>query len=506
LKSEGDQAQKSVNSNLAAPGTGGSAEVGRRMSRALPMPLRLGLRSLADWVEERRPPAAIENWSTPLVPTKSGFTSSGDLLGGARSTGAGIGVVEPTRSGRAVRTDADETSALRCLVVTALLDVGGMDEVVALLARRLPEHGVRTAVLHVTADPSSNGEPTGRLGRMLKASGIDVYETDETGALEWIKRWRPDVITAHGAPDWMVEIAQQAGVPYVDNLHGMHNHFWANWSDEAKRASKISAIVSVSELIRQQYLAGNPHFPAHRLVTIPNGVDGERRVSGDRDAIRARLGLTNEFVFVSLARHCQQKNSYGLIAAFAKLAQHRPEIHLVIAGKPDQPRYYRETLRLRAQLPCRDRIHLRDHAASPAQLLAASDGFVLDSFFEGWSLASMEALFAGVPVVLSDVGGAREQIGNHVDRGYLVPNPLGDPLAVNWESLAAARFQPQVNQDELVTAMDQLARDREHYAANRERLAAESATRFSAVACLERHAAVLKAVGRGAELPVDSAE
>ena len=48
----------------------------------------------------------------------------------------------------------------------------------------------------------------------------------------------------------------------------------------------------------------------------------------------------------------------------------------------------------------------------PPHLLAAADGFVLDSFFEGWSLASMEALFAGVPMVLSEVGGAREQIGD----------------------------------------------------------------------------------------------
>ena len=175
-----------------------------------------------------------------------------------------------------------------------------MDEVVAFLARRLPSQGLQTAVLHATPDPSPTGEPTGRLGRMLRSSGIEVYEADESEALGWIERWRPDVITAHGAPHWVLTIAHRVGVPYVDNLHGMHTHFSVDWHAEAARSAKFSAIVSVSELVRQQYLAGNHNFPASRIVTIPNGVDDERRLRGDRTAVRARLGLTRR-VFVRFA-------------------------------------------------------------------------------------------------------------------------------------------------------------------------------------------------------------
>lgn len=492
---------RSVRVRAMHRGADSAADTVRQITRTLPLPLRMRLRSAADWCDRLRPGAPIEGWSEPLIQTHQGSMASSDLLTGGITPAGGPGVVEPKRTNTPVVPGPAEAPALRCLVVTALLDVGGMDEVVAFLARRLPSHGLRTAVLHATANPSSTGEPTGRLGRMLQSSGIEVYEADANGALDWIERWRPNVITAHGAPDWMVDIAQKVGVPYVDNLHGMHTHFGADWNAEAERTAKVSAVVSVSDLIRQQYLAGNPRFPASRIVTIPNGVDDERRLSGDRAAVRARLGLTNEYVFVSLARHCQQKNSYGLLTAFGELARRHPDAHLVIAGKPDQPRYYRQALRLRDDLPCRDRIHLRDHAAAPAELLAAADGFVLDSFFEGWSLASMEALFAGLPVVLSEVGGAREQIGGDPSRGHLAANPLGDPLAVNWESLAAARFRPQVNRDELVTAMDHLVTNRERYLDNHERLAAESAARFSANACLERHAAILRAVAAGADLP-----
>ena len=117
---------------------------------------------------------------------------------------------------------------------------------------------------------------------------------------------------------------------------------------KAARAAKMSAIVSVSELVRLQYLAGNPGFPSARIVTIPNGVDEERRRGGDRAKARHRLEVHEEYLFVSLSRHCLQKNTYGLLTAFSDLARHHPGAHLVVAGKlgPD-PRYSRRVLRIR---------------------------------------------------------------------------------------------------------------------------------------------------------------
>jgi len=477
-------------------------DTARRIERSLPGPARTWVHNVVAWYDRLLPAAPIEGWSKALIGTQSGSAEPRDVETGTAGYEAGIGVVEPVPSVGTARAGDADVSELRCLIVTSLLDVGGMDEMVAFLARRLPALGLQTAVLHATSGPSATGEPSGRLGRMLQASGIEVHEADQRGAPGWIERWRPDVVTAHGAPDWVLGITQRAGVPYVDNLHGMHMLFWADWQGEAARGTKLSALVAVSELVRQQYLLGSHDFPPNRIVAIPNGVDDERRSGGDREAVRNRLGLTNEYLFVSLARHCLQKNSYGLITAFGDVARHRSEVHLVIAGRPDPGRYYPHTLRLRDSTPWRDRIHLRDHVAAPADLLAAADGFVLDSFFEGWSLASTEALFAGLPVVLSEVGGAREQIGDDPARGFLVTNPLGNPLSVDWKSVGAARYQPQVNRDEFAAAMEHLVANRAAYLRDRGRLAAESRARFSADVCLARHAALLRAVSIGADLPV----
>ena len=478
-----------------------ATDTARGVVHSLPRPVRARLRGVVAWSDQWRPVPMIENWSGPLIRTQSCSEAPRDDLVEAAAAVTGPDVVSPARSHDSIGSSGARQPALRCLLVTCALDVGGLDEMVAFLARRLPAHGVRTAVLHATSRPSANGEPGGRLGRMLQSQGTEVHETDENGARGWIEQWHPDVISGHHAPRWVLAAAQHLGVPYVDTLHGSHDIFGADSQAEAARGANVSAIVSVCELVRRQYLADNPHFPSDRIVVIPNGVDDERRLGGDRIAVRRRLGLTDEYLFVSLARHCLQKNSYGLLSAFAELARNRPEVHLVIAGRPDEVRYYRQVLRLRDGLPCRDRIHLRDHVAAPGELLAAADGFVLDAFFEGGPLVSMEALCTGVPVVLSDVGMAREQIGDDPRRGYLVANPLGDPLGVDWESMGAARYRPQVNRDEFATAMERLVANREDYLRDRERLAAESAERFSADVCLARHATVLLAVATGADLP-----
>lgn len=449
-----------------------------------------------DWADPR-PPLSLEGWSRPLVGVPSGSPQSADLLTGPGASSVARSRANDMQSDKAAESGEAGAPALRCLVVTGALDVSGVDEVAAFLARRLPAYGMQTAAMHARSDPSPDGQPRGRLGRMLQAQGIDTREADETGARRWIEHWQPEVITSHHAPRWVLDVADELGVPYVENLHGMHDLFDTDWRTESARSEKVSAIVAVSETVRQQYLCGNPGFPAERIVTIPNGVDSEHRPRGDREGTRSRLGLTDEFLFVSLARHSLQKNSYGLVSAFGDVAERHRNVHLVIAGRLDNARYSRQVLRLRDSLPCRDRIHLRDNTPVPSELLAAADGFALDSFFEGWSLASMEALCAGLPVVLSEVGGAREQIANDSARGYLVTNPLGDPLKADWESMGAASYRKQVNQDEFTTGMERLVTSREDYLQGREHLAAESAARFSMEKCLTQHATILRNVGTG---------
>jgi glycosyltransferase involved in cell wall biosynthesis len=461
------------------------------LKSAIPPVARQALkRALSARLEESAEGALLDDWRLPLVAGRSlGLHHEPLPEGHAATTPPGPRVIDLDQPGGEAR---------RCLLATSALDVGGMDEMVAFLARRLRAHGFLTAVLHtVAADASAE---KGRLGQMLADAGIEVVVLDEAAGRRWMRAWGPEVISAHGAADWVLDEARSGSIPYVETLHGMHSLFDVDWTAEARRNQAVTAIVAVSELVRRQYLNGAPAYPADRIVTIPNGVDSDRRQRTSRLAARTALGLRDEFLFVSLARHCLQKNTFGLVAAFSELAAAHEDAHLLITGRVEDPFYFRQVRDLRDASPASRQIHLRDHASDPGLLLSAADAFVLDSFFEGWALASMEALHAGLPVVASDVGGAREQLGPDGERGFLVPNPLGDPLTMSWKRMGAASLAPQVNQRDLVTAMERVIGHRDHWAAKREQLAAESERRFHPDGCVRQHADLLGAVAAGARI------
>lgn len=482
----------------------------QRLNLPVPGPIRKRMLSLMERVRrEQMTRTAVDDWSLPLISrpyasTAPGRGSQRDCIAPVQTSGCEVAGSLHEPHGRAESATLSTNSGaafeparcLKVLLTTSSMDVGGMEEVVVFLASRLPRYGFRTAVLHASSAGTPDGVPTGRLGRQLRAAGIETVEFAADDGARWLRSWRPDVISAHDPPPWVLEAATNLKVPYVETLHGMHSLFEADSIALANRGRRIAMIVSVSDLVRQQYLELNPTFPAERIVTIPNGVDDVRRVHCDREMARTRFGIRDEYIFVSLARYCLQKNTYGLIAAFAEVASRHPEAHLLLAGRPDDPAYFAQLVSLRQSLTCCNRIHLRDHSSQPAELLALADGFVLDSFFEGWSLASMEALHAGVPVVLSEVGGAREQVGGKDTRGCLIPNPIGDPFKVNWQTMREARFARQSNREPLVAAMSSLIGNRTSYEAARSVLAAESAQRFHPDVCLHAHSNVLESAAK----------
>lgn len=471
----------------------------QRFNFALPRTLRRILHSaFALLTKDDVNETDVQDWSTPLL--SGSHAASARLINPAcpQISQPGDGSIDLRSQGDGAVLDSG--GGLRCLFVSSQLDVGGLDEVVVFLALRLRQRGIHVAVLHASLNGTSDGTPTGRLGRLLIAKGIETVELGYAAAIEWLANWRPDVISAHAAPLSLLEAASSLSIPCVEVLHGTHSLFEVDPEVVVKRGRRLDGIVAVSDLIRLMYLKINPTYCEDRIITIPNAVDDSRRKPLDRDKARAQHGIGTEYVFLSLSRHCLQKNTYGLLAAFQDVARKHPQAHLVIAGRPDDELYFAQVMALRDGLECRERIHLRDHHVTPAELFALADGFVLDSFYEGWSLASMEALYAGVPVVLSEVAGAKEQVGTGNERGYLVPNPIGDPLRVNWQTIKEARFARQINRDALVAAMNSLVENRAFWLAQKQRLMRESAERFDPQLCVHRHAEALAAAKSGAPL------
>ncbi|WP_407118080.1 glycosyltransferase family 4 protein [Bradyrhizobium sp. LMG 9283] len=422
----------------------------------------------------RKEQRLIEDWSSPLITREY---AHGPLPPFEHAA-------ELVRNGECAPTAPKLQQ--RCLISTSVLDTGGIDEFVAFLSRRLPSHGIATTIM--LTDPAAR---RGLLLRSVREEGIQVIQESVENSRRWLTDNRPDVISAHAPPDWLIEAAHDARIPVVETLHAVPTPIGTNWQAEARRSQCIRFFVAVSELVRLQYMRGNPAFQPDAIVTIPNGFNDRQRPPVDRTAARQWLGLEDEFLFVSLGRHVLQKNAYGLISAFSAVAQTFRHAHLLIAGRMDDALYMQQLLRLRGRSGASDRIHLRDSISHPSILLCAADCFVLNSFFEGWPLASMEALCAGLPVIMSDVGGAREQVGREGKFGYIVANPAGDPETVTWETAARHRFQTQRNRAELVSAMNDIIDNREHWEAERSVIAREARIRFDVEACIKQYVNVL---------------
>jgi glycosyltransferase involved in cell wall biosynthesis len=432
----------------------------------------------------------VEEWPSPLDEGRSPLDARGEdaALSHQKDASRVIGIRPAAKLSSTLSAPWTLGDArLRCLVATGTMSLGGSEVVALFLARGLRSHGLDTVVGHASLEHSDE-----QLPGSLKLNGVPAVTLFQDKVRGWLETHRPDVVSMHNPPGWFVDAVAAARVPAIETLHGAHNFLdRAIWPSELQRSQQITGFVAVSELVRRQYLRANPTYPSDRVVTIPNGVDDRHIVQRDRGQARRWLGLGDEFLFVSLARYVLQKNNFGLVSAFSDVARIYPGARLLLAGDIIDRSYYEQVRRLRGRLQCAEQIHLHGPCPDVSTLLAAADGFVLDSFFEGWPLASMEALFAGLPVVLSDVGGAREQVGENGFGGFVVGNPLGDPEAVDWPSMARAQFGSQSNRAALVEAMCAVVAQRDFWRQAREKLRVESANRFSTHLCLQRHAEVL---------------
>ena len=469
----------------------------QRQAAILPAPVRrAGRLVLHRFSGDRTQSGPSEDWSVPLLP-RHGNANVEELLPVATDA------PRPDATTFPVAPVAAGLPVVRCVVATGVLDVGGGEQVCALLARRLPEFGVGTTVVYADTRLTGEGDRAGWLAQQLTEAGVTLVRLSPETAAQWLREHRPDVVSAHYAPEWMLDAAVEAGVAWVETLHGLNSLLSApSWGEERIRSRKFTAIVSVSEMLRRQYLNGNPDFAADRIAVIPNGAETDRYQPVDRDEARAALGLGEEFLFLSLARYCLQKNNFGLVDAFADVAARHPEAHLLLAGRADDQLYFAQIEQHARSLPCADRIHLRGHCRNAPALLSAADAFVLDSFFEGSPLSTMEALASGLPTIVSDVSGVRETLAG-TEHGKLVGNPGGAPEGVDWEVIGRRRFGGQHNREELVAAMSAVVDDQARWRAERRKLREASAALFPLDRNVARHAAVLRAVAAGDPLPPD---
>lgn len=231
------------------------------------------------------------------------------------------------------------------------------------------------------------------------------------------------------------KIARELGLPFAIKARGSDIHLWGD-RESARRqmldaAKQASALLSVSRaLARDMAAMGMPEEHIHVHYT---GLDRERFRPLERQAARQLVSAIPALQVWSTGPLLLCVGALVPIKGQAiaiRALTHLPEdVRLAIAGTGGDESALKALTR---QLGLESRVQFLgavEHDLLP-QLLCAADAMVLPSEREGLANAWIEAIACGTPVIIPDIGGAREVVqdasaGRIVDR---TPEAIADAV------------------------------------------------------------------------------
>ena len=190
-------------------------------------------------------------------------------------------------------------------------------------------------------------------------------------------------------------------------------------------------LIAISDSVADEYREID--VAEERIRRVPNGVDLARFESAvDRGAVRARYGLDPDgFVFLTVGRNHPKKNYVGLLQAVARLVAGAADVEFQLAVVGNEVRALAgqvDELGLSGSVVLIDQVggaadgkrELQLPSQTLVELYAAADVFVFPSLVETFGVAIVEAMAAGLPVIVGNSPGCRDVVRRGRD-GIVVP-------------------------------------------------------------------------------------
>jgi len=298
---------------------------------------------------------------------------------------------------------------------------------------------------HLEARVQQLGIPLYFLGKGDKMSLAVLRKLDAL-----FRQYRPVVVHTHllalnYAYPLMLRYRTPARVHTVHNLApremGVRVSAWVRQMAFRYRVGGVIP-VAIAEEVRAsiQRVYGYPDPPL-----IPNGIPTDEYApdSDTRAQWRQAHGIEPRATVVThIGRFAFQKNHALLVEAFAQVHSDAP-LYLLLVGGGELESAVREQV---AGLGLQERVRFLGTRADVADILRASDVFVLSSRWEGNPMSVMEAMAAGLPVVSTAVGGVPELV-REGETGLLVPSEDAGALAQALQALVDDPAQRQAMGD-----------------------------------------------------------
>ena len=321
-------------------------------------------------------------------------------------------------------------------LIPRLLDRGLPVTVVSRTCELPPQPGLRWIRVPVPGRPASISTPLFflfgslallRAGRGLRISeGPAVFSRVDAIRVHFCHRGYSDRPTSHQRTR--------------DSAHYRINAWFASvlgrlWERWCFRPTRVRRLLPVSSGLAREL---QTYFPAQadRIKVIPNGVDANRfRPDAEfRAPTRQGLGVGEDTMLALFVGGTWEQKGLGFaVEAIAAVDNWQ----LVVLGEGDVDAYRRLAERAGASR----RIHFMGKVEDPAPYYAAADAFVFPSRYEAFSLVTLEAAAAGLPLLVTPVSGA-DDIVREGENGWFIER---DPATI-VPRLRALAEQPNLRQ------------------------------------------------------------
>ncbi len=331
--------------------------------------------------------------------------------------------------------------------------VGGIARVVNDLSKRLIKDGHDVHVITYREENAQYYEND----KGVHVYRVDNYMINPNNFIDWIMQLnfniiakaneliasgeKFDVIHAH---DWLVAYAAKTlknsyNMPLVSTIHateagrngGIHDEMQRYINDTEWMLTYESSEVIVNSKFMKNDLQRLFGLPYEKINVVPNGINTTLYSGAERDYdFRRQYASDNEKIILFMGRLVYEKGVQHLISAMPKILDNYHDVKLVIAGKGgmiDELKTQVESMGLSQKVYFTGYLN----AKQVTKMYKCADISVFPSTYEPFGIVALEAMLAGVPTVVSDVGGLNEIVEHGVDgmKSYAGnPNSLADSI------------------------------------------------------------------------------
>ncbi|WP_156165877.1 MULTISPECIES: glycosyltransferase [unclassified Methanosarcina] len=317
---------------------------------------------------------------------------------------------------------------LNILLLAPNLNKGGLEQVVYDLSTNLDKNMFNVYVAYVQVG--------GYISDKCLSEGVSVIPINNSKEkfTEVLKNYNIDIINTHYS-NFGLEIAKKMNIPVVSTIH--NNYVWFQEHEISAYLNEnkyISSYIAVSKNVKK-YSRHYFKIDPEKINVIPNGVNFKTCSIPEPkiQEMRARLGLLeNDYVFLVVAGYSGLKSHINVISAMKDLANSYANMKVIFVGPVLEEDYYKAIEKKIREYGLQSNIIQLKFVSDEDMhcLYQIANAFLLPSLIEGWSISVMEAMHYGLPLILTDVGSAREVIKNS-DIGIIIPNAYGDITNLN---------------------------------------------------------------------------